>query len=179
MLVNLFQKSDSEYLVIFESDALIPSVENFVKSVQFAEKELLIFQQFGEMSKLIDRKNVLPRLWVRLSTGFNIETLHIDQYLFAKKVENGLTMNFFSKPTTNTSCSYMMNRRMANSILQIFSKRYIAFSMPPIDFLYNQALRKISRTKEVMCMDFDVPPVIHGSMAGKYTSWQNERESRF
>lgn len=178
-MVKLFQESDSEFLVIFESDALIPSKKNFVRCVQFAERELLNFQQFGEMGKLKNGKSVIPRLWVRLSTGFNIETLNIDQYLFAKKVEKGLIINFFSKPSTNTSCCYMMNRLMANSILEIFSKPYIAFSMPPIDFFYNQVLRKIAMMEEDVCMDFEVPPVIHGSMDGKHNSWQNERESRF
>jgi hypothetical protein len=113
-------------------------------------------------------------LWVRLSTGFDTKTLGLDRYIFEKKVIGNQTINFYSQPSTNTSCCYMMNKEMGNAILKIFSQWYVTQSRPPIDFFYNLAMRRTLRRSEIVCSDFEHPPVIHGSLSGEYTSWQNE-----
>ncbi len=158
-LVRLFLESSNDFLVIFESDAIFGPVEEFAKKISF----------------LIKTNTNNDPCWVRLSTGFDMRHLEVKSFPTEESLAieaELLGFQAYVKPTTNTSCCYMINRKMAEKIVNQFNTKWTSISMEPIDFFYNRALAKIAKYESVLSADFISPPIIHGSIIGSYQSWQ-------
>jgi hypothetical protein len=144
-----FIDSDAEFLVVMEDD------------VVFKEDSV---HRFNDLvcGNLVSNLNTNKKLiYFDLAGGFDLNQLHLSKVMHVK----GQIIEFLH-PATNTTCSYLISRDLANYFLnQIYRNanlRYIT-----IDWLINLLFLKI-KNKNVFCLHFNPSIFIHGSSSGFY-----------
>ena len=146
-----FFDSDANLLIVFEDDAIIPE-ENYERFLSIINKALNYDDKQG--------------LYIDLAGGFPLESLGVNQ-LF-KKDDDGVI--HFSKPVTNTACSYILNKRIVEKfkglILLTPILRFI-----PADWMLNKLFIELDRLgSEVNCFHTYPPVFKHGSFANIWKS---------
>ncbi len=148
-----FIKSPHSTLVVIESDAtLTPESRGRVKSV------------------LLEVTSDQPT-YVNLAGGLSRSDIAIGS-LAAGDVN---CMTVFSRPVTNTSCSYVLNRSLVVGILSFLDELPEAATLG-IDWLFNAFfVNQTVKGNEVRCLHSQPPALLHGSLTGVTRSWHPDR----
>ena len=86
---------------------------------------------------------------------------------------NGMTV--FSRPVTNTSCAYVLNRSLMVDLLAFLEESPDAPTLG-IDWLINAFfVNQTVQGKEVRCLHSQPPALLHGSLTGVTRSWHPDR----
>ena len=86
---------------------------------------------------------------------------------------NGMTV--FSRPVTNTSCAYAVNRSLVVDLLH-FLDEFPETATLGIDWLFNAFfVNQTVQGKEVRCLHSEQPALLHGSLTGVTRSWHPDR----
>ena len=152
----------------------IHATENFINS----DADLLLIAE----SDLVFREDSIPMMLNLLEFLENMSASSFPFYLdvaggyplgeILSKSDQKVSENLFclDTPITNTVCGYILNRRMASSILEYVQespfKRLLG-----IDFLLNEVIFNL---KSIHCYHMKSPPFNHGSFSGNYVSWTKE-----
>lgn len=145
---SLYSKSD--FLLVFEDDAIFKG------------------DSIVNISSLIDslKNNNYDFMFVDLAGGCSLENLGYDN-LFIRKDDSFV---YFSKPVTNTTCCYLINRGtikfFCNSIIENPILRYIG-----ADWMLNKIFMiKFKKEHRSLCMHSNPPFLNHGSVTGEFKS---------
>lgn len=112
-----------------------------------------------------------------ISGGLDIEKLRIDKLVSQREIFDGQEVLTFSKPVTNTSCAYIINRPLVDLLLDAASEpSNNQWRKLPIDWFINSLFVHISgQFEDIRCTHFDPPLLIHGSISGTSKSWHPDR----
>lgn len=81
----------------------------------------------------------------------------------------------FDAAVTNTSCAYLINRSMAETLLD-YCRNHPADTSLGIDWLINSVFMAARASlQEITCWHCEPPVLIHGSLAGLTRSWHPAR----
>lgn len=142
---SAFLESESDYLIVFEDDAL---------------KKTDSFEQVNNMLVRF-KKTEREYHYADLGGGFDIDALQLGNIT---KIQNGNWFEF-KKGVTNTTCSYMMNRSLVNLFYEyIIKKPSIRFT--GADWMINKLFILMeARQPNQLCCLHSFPSVFeHGSM---------------
>jgi len=155
--INRFLKTseDGDFLIVFESDAIIKSIEILLKYIRYSSnqnsKDFFIF-----------------------ANHFSAEEIDLDSSQIIEEAHKEFTVFKYPKYFTNTLCSYGMSFTLAQEIsseFNLFSSRLLF----PSDWLLNAAFLSIfernSKNFEVPATIFFNPhAVLNGSLTKEYRS---------
>ena len=148
-----FVDSSYSFLVVIESDATL--TPDSVEGVTDALAEL----------------SAAEPTYVNLAGGLHREDISIE-HLAASQVDG---MTEFTRPVTNTSCAYAVNRAVVLELLSFLSTDPEAGSLG-IDWLINSFfMNQTSAGSNVRCFHSQPPAVLHGSLTGITQSWHPDR----
>ena len=141
-----------DYLIVFEDDAIFKN-----------DSISRVIELLGLIRKHKDEPG-----YIDLAGGLNLEGLKMER-LISKRGEGKV---FYSRPLTNTACSYLINKTQLETINNTLVGRpwlrYIG-----IDWLLNKIF--IIQSKELFnsfCIH-TVPPIFgHGSVTGEFNPWE-------
>lgn len=136
--------SDADFFIFFEDDAVVQGdIMTTLKKAFLNNSNAYI-----DLAGGFDEKIIAPNR--------EISSIEDGNYVY-----NGLV--------TNTACAYAINRALLTDFLTLLDSGFSVFS-EPIDFLLNTLGNCSSRS--VVTIRPVVKPVIHGSMASEFVSWQ-------
>ena len=148
-----FVDSSCSVLVVIESDATL--TPDSVKGVTDALAEL----------------SAAESTYVNLAGGLWREDISIE-HLAASQVDG---MTEFTRPVTNTSCAYAVNRAVVLELLSFLSTDPESGSFG-IDWLINSFLmNQTSAGNNIRCFHSQPPALLHGSLTGITQSWHPDR----
>jgi hypothetical protein len=148
-----FVDSNSNYVLIFESDAEIYDVNKL-------ENALL------ESIELFD---IYVNSYALIAEGFNDSKLGIRE--IPKKL-NG-SFYIYDKPFSNTLCAYFMNRETAKLILNEILTYPCDVPFFGFDWLFNYSfIRLVKKGRQIKCLTYNGKLVGHGSLIETTQSWQ-------
>ena len=148
-----FIDSACSVLVVIESDATLTS--NSVKGFTDAVTEL---------------SSDAPT-YVNLAGGLSRRKIAIEH--LAATQSNAMTE--FTRPVTNTSCAYAVNRSLVLELLSFLSTNPEAGTLG-IDWLFNAVfIDRTSEGRNIRCLHSEPPAVRHGSLTGVTRSWHPDR----
>ena len=148
-----FIDSSCSILVVLESDATL--TPDSVRGVTDAVAEASV----GEPT------------YVNLAGGLNRRDIYIE-HLVSSQV-NGMTL--FTRPVTNTSCAYAVNRATVLQLLSFLSTVPSASTLG-IDWLINSFfMHQTSAGNSIRCFHSQPPALLHGSLTGITQSWHPDR----
>ena len=148
-----FIDSSSSVLVVIESDATLTP------------------DSFRGVTDAVAKLSVGEPTYVNLAGGLNREDISIE--LLAASQENGMTE--FTRPVTNTSCAYAVNRAAGLELLSFLSTVPKASTLG-IDWLINSFfMNQTSAGNSIRCFHSQPPALLHGSLTGITQSWHPDR----
>ena len=148
-----FVDSSCSFLVVIESDATL--TPDSIKGVTDALAEL----------------SAAEPAYVNLAGGLHRENISIE-HLAGSQVDG---MTEFTRPVTNTSCAYAVNRAVVLELLSFLSTDPEAGSLG-IDWLINSFfIHQTSAGNNIRCLHFQPPALLHGSLTGITQSWHPDR----
>ena len=148
-----FIDSSCSVLVVIESDATL--TPDSVRGVADAVAEA----------------SVVGPSYVNLAGGLNRQGISIE-HMTASQV-NGMTE--FTRPVTNTSCAYAVNRAVVLELLAFLATDPEAGTLG-IDWLFNAFfIDQTDKGKELRCLHSQPPALQHGSLTGVTRSWHPNR----
>ena len=153
MALEIFVNSDSDYLIVLEDDVIF---KNNIKSLE-------------DLQMILESDIKIP-MYVDLAGGIRLEEL-----LYTKTIKSMIdnNQNFICMDhlLTNTTCSYLVNKQMAEILIsEIFQKNGLVNRLP-IDWLFNSVFnRLVGRKEQYLCIHFTSNFFIHGSKYGYHTS---------
>ena len=154
---QIFQQSDASQLLVLENDAA------------------WIEDESKEIPQLLELLTGTSPTYLNLAGGLNLKELGIElliETLDESPRKNSLT---FSKPITNTSCAYAVNRPLVNSFLSHIENFPEQKSLG-VDWLINGVFLKMTDNSiDVTCVHSWPPILHHGSMTGISNSWHPGR----
>jgi len=112
-----------------------------------------------------------PR-YVNLAGGLDIHDLGID-HLIGNAWPVDASLMEFHRPVTNTSCAYLINRPMAQLLIDHLHQAPADAELG-IDWLFNATFLANQGTR-IQCLHARPPVIIHGSLHGLTTSWHPQR----
>lgn len=151
-LMEDFLEGDAEYLIVLESDALLPDPVKMNQSLA-----LLTLSQSSDFP-----------LWVSFVQPNPKSQGEIKGFLDSA---SGLITQ--EKPWSNTACAYMVNRKLASLFINKHSNRINSkYPALPIDWLLNSTFLHLTKAEleSGRYFEFDTGPVIHGSIQTS-SSW--------
>ena len=148
-----FIDSSCAVLVVIESDATL--TPDSVKGVTDALAEL----------------SAAEPTYVNLAGGLHREDISIE-HLAASQVDG---MTEFTRPVTNTSCAYAVNRAVVLEMLTFLSTNSKPCTLG-IDWLINSFFMNQTATRNnIRCFHSQPPALLHGSLTGITESWHPDR----
>ena len=148
-----FIDSSCSVLVVIESDATL--TPDSVRGVADAVAEL----------------SVSVPTYVNLAGGLSLRDISIEH--LAACQANGLTE--FTRPVTNTSCAYAVNRSAVFELLSFLSTNPEASTLG-IDWLVNAFfINQTVKDRAFRCLHSQPPALLHGSLTGVTRSWHPDR----
>ena len=109
--------------------------------------------------------------YVNLAGGLNRRDISIE-HLAASQVTG---MTEFTRPVTNTSCAYAVNRAAVLELLSFLSTNPKAATLG-IDWLINSFfMNQTSAGRNIHCLHSQPPALLHGSLTGITQSWHPDR----
>lgn len=152
-----FQQSDAKSLLVLESDAA------WIEMMSDGVPDLL--------EVLTDTSPV----YLNLAGGLKLAELGVDLLLEKNENASGIARKNFSKPITNTSCAYAVNRTLVNFFLS-YTEKFPDQKSLGIDWLINGVFMDMARQDlNVNCVHSYPPILSHGSMTGISSSWHPGR----
>lgn len=141
-----FLKTNCQYLLILESDAIIPDVNLLISRIDKSVSD-------GSAGDLI-----------MVGGHFSIQDLGIANFLDKKSANDDsfLVNGFF----TNTTVAYVVSRRLARELHDKWPKRRL---LCPCDWQIDELLRR-TRIIPAVTLFFDPPLILNGSANGQYAS---------
>ena len=148
-----FLDSTADILIVLESDAAItPDLATTMDSV---------------LSRLTEP---IPT-YLNLAGGLNTRDLGIKELV--NKRAHGITT--FTRPVTNTSCAYAINRPLAEQMINFLTASPESGQLG-IDWLFNAYfLYATSHDEPIACLHATPPVLLHGSLHGITSSWHPDR----
>jgi len=105
--------------------------------------------------------------YVNLAGGLSQRDISIEH--LASSQVNGMTL--FTRPVTNTSCAYAVNRDVVLGLLSFLSTNPEASTFG-IDWLFNSFfMHQTSTGNKIRCFHSQPPALLHGSLTGVTRSW--------
>ncbi len=146
---ELFLKTDSDYIIIFEDDAIC--LENSKKRLHTIFNNLYIENQ--------------ENIFLDLAGGYKLSKI----LPLKNNLNNKVYDVYINDLYTNTACCYLLSRNLVSEFLEIvnidqFSKNF------PIDYLLNYLGFKSN--KKIFSGHFLSPIFTHGSFKYNVESWQ-------
>ena len=123
------------------------------------------------IGKLVTSSMTDPR-YVNLAGGLDIHDLGID-HLIGNVWSVDASLTEFHRPVTNTSCAYLINRPMAQLVIDHLHQAPADAELG-IDWLFNATFLASQGTR-IQCLHARPPVIIHGSLHGLTTSWHPQR----
>jgi hypothetical protein len=148
---ELFLDMGSDYFICFEDDVI------------FKDDSI---QRVRDLLDFISRNNENKPTYIDLAGGYHSEDLKMDKLVSHQN-------NFFkhyNKPVTNTSCSYLLSRSLADHFVDLLLRRPWLRLMIS-DWMINSLFILLVKSR-VHCDCIHLEPTIfkHGSLTGKYVS---------
>jgi len=148
--------SEEDFLVVFESDAIIDNMEILLNAISFAREQ--------------KNKNI----FYLFSSYFSPKELNLDLRLIEKTIHSNFSIVRYPRYITNTSCCYGLTFELAQEIIgsvKLSSKELYL----PLDWLINISFYNLFKKhkKNLRGMEtifFDPSPVTHGSFTKAYAS---------
>jgi hypothetical protein len=152
-LMEIFLAGTAEYLIVLESDALLPNPNKMNDSLR-----VIGLPQHSDFPLWASFVQPNPKSQGKLRGLVDPASGFITQ----------------EKPWTNTACAYMVNRKLASLFIEKQSKRvYSAYPVLPIDWCLNSTFLQLSRAElgSGRYLEFETGPVVHGSIhsSGSWT----------
>ena len=148
-----FLDSGADFLICFEDDAVFKD-----DSVQ-KTKELL---------GLLTQRNLDARIYVDLAGGCKLGELKIDNL----ESSQDASFKIYSKPVTNTACTYLMSRALVVDFHSMLTRRPW-LRLLGIDWMMNSLFIQMKNDgRECFCMHAAPTTFKHGTTTGEYVSWQ-------
>ncbi|GGE58827.1 glycosyltransferase family 25 protein [Actibacterium pelagium] len=149
-----FLESGANHLLVLEDDALFKpdSIERFCSAFQGLKNQRTETQSF---------------YW-DLAGGFDL----IDIGVLALEKERTGDQISFRKPVTNTTCGYLMSRKLIESLRAqlLTNPLYREIS---IDWMLNRLLLDLEQDMQLTeCIHFLPPIFSHGSFSGAFEAWE-------
>ena len=146
-------ESHHSSLLVIESDATLTS------------------ESGGRLVKALVEVTSDQPTYVNLAGGLSSSDISIS-HLAVSDVDG---MTLFSRPVTNTSCAYVLNRSLAAGILS-FMEEFPETATLGIDWLFNAFfVNQVFEGNEVRCLHSEPPAFLHGSLTGVTRSWHPDR----
>lgn len=148
-----FVDSSHDLLIVMESDAtstdlLVPALKMLKRAMQDDQPT-----------------------YVNIAGGLDARDLKIEHLM--RRSKPGFVS--FSRPVTNTSCAYAMNRELAYRVVSFATDSPLSMELG-IDWLFNAFfLELMAGDASVTCLHANPPALIHGSLAGVTRSWHPDR----
>jgi len=148
---NAFLAGDADFMICFEDDAVFKDDSS---------------QRLHQLLDNLSRKSPDSLIYVDLAGGCEHDALNINNLETGKDS----SFRFYSKPVTNTACSYLVSRPLANFFIEMVTKKP-RLRLIGADWLMNK-LFILAADKGVKCTCMHASPTIfkHGSLTGEYTS---------
>jgi len=148
---NAFVKSDSDFMICFEDDAV------------FKEDSI---QRVKELLDTLSRYPPNTLIYVDLAGGCEYSTLKID----ALEIKWDSAFKYYSKPVTNTACSYLISKPLARLFVETVNMNPKLRTIRS-DWLMNKIFI-MAAYNELKCTCMHAVPSIfkHGSVTGEYYS---------
>ena len=150
---NAFIETNCDYLFCFEDDVIF--LNDSTKRICDLMDVLL--------------NNMLKHFaYVDLAGGCVLADLRIS---FLETHREG-GFRYYSKPVTNTTCSYLLSKPLVSVFLgQLIKRPWLR--LIAIDWMINKLFMLIVKNKvECLCMHADPTIFKHGTTTGSYTSWK-------
>ena len=154
-----FKESQFEFLLVMEADA------TWVES---------------ESPRLLRTMESLVHgdpLYLNIGGGFDIKTLEVESLIIQRQTyeEGGVLTS--SKPFTNTTCAYILNRPLVEILLdKIEDYSAKSWRTLAIDWLLNGLFLQVEgKGVNITCGHFCPPLLNHGSMTGSFKGWRADR----
>ena len=157
---NAFHTSNFDFLLVMEADATWN--EN----------------QRDSLSRVLGTLSSETADYLNIAGGLPMGSLQVDRLILMREINDGQEFLTFSKPVTNTTCAYIINRPLVDLLLG-------AVSEPPIqdggqlgaDWFINDLFIQIcGRGHKIRSQHFIPPLLMHGSMSGISVSWHPDRK---
>ncbi len=148
-----FLDTDADFLICFEDDAVFR--DDSVKKL-------------NNLMTALDEKHTNTPCYIDLGGGCQLSDLKIGRL----EESQDESYRYYSKPVTNTACSYLMNRQLVVTFYTILTKRPW-LRLIGIDWMMNSLFVWMAN-EEVECVCIHAEPTIvkHGTTTGEYVSWQ-------
>lgn len=154
-----FLESGADFMICFEDDAVLRDDSS---------------QRVNELLDNLSRKSSHSLIYVDLAGGCERGALKIDN------LETGIdaSFRFYSKPVTNTACSYLMSRPLVTIFIEMVIRRPW-LRLIGVDWLMNK-LFILAANDGVECACMHAFPTIfkHGSVTGEYVAWYPDRQGK-
>lgn len=148
-----FLDTGGDFLICFEDDAV------------FRDNSI---QRINDLLDTLSRKNRSSPTYIDLAGGCRLEELRIDKL----ESQRDASFRHYSKPVTNTACTYLMSRPLVAYFHDALTGRPW-LRLIGVDWLMNMLF--ITMEKEGIacaCMHADPTLVKHGSTTGDYVAWE-------
>ena len=142
--MDYFLESNFDYLIVLEDDATFKNNTNYI-----IEKVLEI---------LLNEKDK-DLFYVDLAGGPKVSELKISNIINEKRDD----IIFLNKPITNTTCSFMMNAKLAKELKSVLLKNPL-YRFIPADHMFNALFFKINYQNKALCLHLEPTALNHGSM---------------
>lgn len=148
-----FLNSKSKFMLVLESDAIIPDKKNFnsalIKIMNFSKGHEGIFAVLGN--------------------SYTLDKLGAENISY--RIVDGLRI--YEKPLTNTLVAYVLDRKAASIIKNRINNYSDRFPFLPFDWLINWVFCQLDVSVEtIIGIEILDTCVIHGSVSGITKSWQ-------
>jgi hypothetical protein len=146
---EFFVESDSNLLIICEDDVVL--------------KELST-KRFCDLINRIESFD--QPLYIDIAGGLSIDSLRVNNLILNSTIEKII----FSKPVTNTTCCYLVNKSFIRLALKVIIDRpYLRYI--GADWLINTIFIILARDNtEIYCEHYNPPILSHGTFTGSYKS---------
>jgi hypothetical protein len=151
--LSSFLNSKSKFMLVLESDAIIPDKKNF-------DSELIKVMNFSK-----GREGI----FAVLGNSYTLDKLGAENISY--RIVDGLRI--YEKPLTNTVVAYVLDRKAASIIKNRINNYSDRFPFLPFDWLINWVFCQLDVSVEsITGIEIIDSCVIHGSVSGITKSWQ-------
>lgn len=148
-----FLDMGGDFLICFEDDAVFRGDS---------------IQRVRDLLDLLSRNNQGRPTYIDLAGGCQLQELRIDKL----ELQRDASFRYYSKPVTNTACSYLMNRPLvADFHNALIIKPWLR--LIGVDWMMNNLLVLLDKSgMQCDCMHSEPSIFKHGTFTGEYVSWQ-------
>jgi hypothetical protein len=147
-----FLETGADFLICFEDDAV------------FKDDSI---QRVADLLATLAHNYPGEPVYVDLAGGFRLEELRIDKL----ESRRDASFRYYSKPVTNTACTYLMSRPLVAHFHDTLTRRPW-LRLISVDWMMNKLFMLIEKGGiQCHCMHADPTIFKHGSTTGEYACW--------